>query len=208
MEDVLWPPGQPALPLSVLLDDVATQHDDVGCNLDDAAEAVLRITRAGAMVSPAKCKFAVKTTRHLGDKWTSGGYWRPPDGKISALLELDEQSLASMPRAQLFGMLGYWRDYVPDFAARTQRLRHLLRGDAAPWTPAHTEEFRATVQALVDSAPMINFDPQEPVVLETHTGPKGLAAVYLQQDPAGGRWLPVAAYSRPLTATELGVSGA
>ena len=97
------------------------------------------------MVSPAKCKFAVKTTRHLGDKWTLGGYWRPPDGKISAVLELDEQSLASMPRAQLFGMLGYWRDYVPDFAARTQRLRHLLRGDAAPWTPAHTEEFRATV---------------------------------------------------------------
>ena len=60
----------------------------------------------------------------------------------------------------------------------------------------------------MDSAPMINFNPQEPVVLETHTGPKGLAAVYLQQDPAGGRWLPVAAYSRPLTATELGVSGA
>jgi RNase H-like domain found in reverse transcriptase len=53
---------------------------------------------------------------------------------------------------------------------------------------------------------MINFLPGELVILETHTGPKGLAAVYLQRDPAGGRWLPVAAYSRELHAAELEMS--
>ena len=95
-------------------------------------------------------------------------------------------------------MLGYWRDYVPDFAARTEKLRRLLSKDAAPWTAAHTEEFKAVVAVLVASAPMINFDPTLPVVMEPHSGPKGVATVYLQQDPAGGRWLPVAAYSRAL----------
>ena len=105
-------------------------------------------------------------------------------------------------------MLGYWRDYVPDFTARTEKLRRLLAKDAAPWTAAPTEEFKAVVAALVASAPMINFDPTLPVVMEPHSGPKGVATVYLQQDPAGGRWLPVAAYSRALTVAEKRVSGA
>jgi hypothetical protein len=71
----------------------------VGQNLTDAAEAVLRVTRAGAMVSPAKCRFGVTTARHLGDQWSSGGYFRPPDNKLSALLQLDEVAMASMPRS-------------------------------------------------------------------------------------------------------------
>ena len=68
-------------------------------------------------------------------------------------------------------MLGYWREYLPDFASRTTRLRALLPRDAAPWTPAHTVELRKAVQALVEAAPMLNYDPDEPVVLEPHTGP-------------------------------------
>jgi hypothetical protein len=92
---------------------------------------------------------------------------------------MGEDQLAGMPRAQLYGMLGYWREYLPDFAARTVRLRKLLARDAAPWTPAHTEEFRAAVEALLATAPILNLDPTEEVVLEAHAGPKGLAGVFL-----------------------------
>lgn len=76
-------------------------------------------------------------------------------------------------------MLGYWREYLPDFAARTSRLRKLLARDAAPWTPEHTAEFRDAVAALVAAAPILNVDPEQVVVLETHVGPKGLAGVFL-----------------------------
>lgn len=56
-------------------------------------------------------------------------------------------------------MIGYWREYVPDFAARTRRLKALLAGDATPWTPAHTEEFQRVVKALVEGLPLLNFAP-------------------------------------------------
>ena len=44
----------------------------------------------------------------------------------------------------------------------------------------HAAEVRAALQGLLDGAPCINFDPASPVLLETHTGPKGIAAVFLQ----------------------------
>lgn len=203
MEDVLCGPQvERPLPLSILLDDVATQDDDLAQNLEDGADTVLRLTAAGAMVGLPKCQFGVQEARHLGHWWTSGGYFRPPAGKLAALMELSEEQLTRLPRAKIYGMLGFWRDYVPDFAARTSRLRALLSRDAAPWTAAHTEELRRTVQALVEGAPMINFNPAEPVVLESHTGPKGLAAVFLQRDPQEKRWLPVATYGRELLMLE------
>jgi len=101
-----------------------------------------------------------------------------------------------MGRSKVYGMIGYWREYVPDFAARTRKLKALLSSDATPWTKEHTAEFKAVVQAMVDGLPLLNFAPGEPAVMETNVGPRGVAAVYLQQDAASGRWLPVAAYSR------------
>lgn len=59
------------------------------------------------------------------------------------------------------------------------------------------------MQALVAGLPMLNFSPSEPVLMETRVGPRGLAAVFLQQDPGSGRWMPVAAYSREVQAAEL-----
>ena len=59
------------------------------------------------------------------------------------------------------------------------------------------------MKALVDGLPLLNFAPNHPAILETNVGPKGLAAVFLQQDAASGRWLPVAAYSREVLEAEL-----
>lgn len=99
-------------------------------------------------------------------------------------------------------MLSYWRQFIPDFSAKTSRLRKLLGQDAGDWTPDHATEVRSALQALLDGAPCINFDPARPVLLETHTGPKGVAAVFLQQDPASTRWLPVLSFSRVLAGME------
>ena len=62
---------------------------------------------------------------------------------------------------------------------------------------------KSIVEAMLTDVPTINYNPEDPMVLETHVGPKGLAAVYLQCNLEGARWLPVASYSRELTTTEL-----
>ena len=135
MEDVLrGDPKARALLVSILLDDVATVHDKLPANLRDAAEVILRLTRAGAMIGPAKCYLGIEEGRHLGDWWTSGGQFRPPPARTAALLELTHEQLAGMGRSKVYGMIGYWREYVPDFAARTRRLKAMLSSDATPWT--------------------------------------------------------------------------
>ena len=77
-------------------------------------------------------------------------------------------------------MLSYWRQFIPDFSAKTSWLCRLLGQDAGDWSAEHAAEVRAALQGLLDGAPCINFDPASPVLLETHTGPKGIAAVFLQ----------------------------
>ena len=204
METVLLAPeaGRP-LPATILLDDTTLFEDNLQQNLDDAVEAILRVTKAGAMVGPKKCVLGTREAEYMGEKWTSGGYFRPPRDKLAALLELSSEQLADWPRAKLYGLLSYWRSYVPDFAARTAKLRELLSQDASPWGPEHADAVRKVVAAILTEVPTLNFDPTSPAILETHVGPKGLAAVYLQKDPGARRYLPVASYSQEITTAEM-----
>jgi hypothetical protein len=170
--------GRP-LPATILLDDVTVFQDELALNLKDAVEAILRLTRAGAMVGPAKCKLGATEAEYMGEQWTSGGYFRPPTGKLAALLELTSEQLAEWPRAKLYGLLSYWRNYVPDFAAKTAKLRALLSQDAAPWGNEQADVVRHVVRDILADEPTLNYNPTQQVVLETHVGPLGLAAVYL-----------------------------
>lgn len=42
-------------------------------------------------------------------------------------------------------MLSYWRQFIPDFSAKTSRLRKLLGQDAGDWTPDHVTEVRSAL---------------------------------------------------------------
>ena len=87
------------LPVSILLDDVTVAGEARRENLRDAGEGVLRLTGAGAMVGLPKCGFATEECRMLGDLWSSGGYFRPPPDKLTALVDLSDDQLERMPRA-------------------------------------------------------------------------------------------------------------
>ena len=55
----------------------------------------------------------------------------------------------------------------------------MLGQDAGDWTAEHTAEVEAALKELLAGVPCINFDPQQPVLMEVHTGPKVLGAVCL-----------------------------
>ena len=46
----------------------------------------------------------------------------------------DEAMDHRMP-ATLYGILSFYREYIPDFAAKTEPLWELLGNDATPWGP-------------------------------------------------------------------------
>ena len=190
------------LPVCILLDDVTCCANDVAQCVQDTVDAIVRLATAGAMIGLYKGIIAAEEVEFMGDWWSSGGFFRPMVDKVTALLELSEEALSSMHRPQLYGMLSYWRLYLPDFASRTARLRGLLGSDARSWTPAHTEEVRSALRVIAEGAPAINFNPTAPAILEVHAGPQALSGVLLQEDTAGKRWLPVATWSRALAGME------
>ena len=85
----------------------------------------------------------------LGHQWTQGGYWTPCTEKIEALCMASDRELEKMNRASLYGLLNFFREYVPTFAELTEPLRELLGQDAKPWTDAATDAVRSVAKKIV-----------------------------------------------------------
>jgi hypothetical protein len=94
--------------------------------LEDTLEVIKRLTRAGFMINLTKSQLVESAAKVLGHQWTSGGYWTPVTTKIEALKEMSTEQLRKMNRASLYGLLNFFREYVPTFAEMTEPLRELL----------------------------------------------------------------------------------
>ena len=127
VEDVLkGKPGDRPLPVVVYLDDIAVFGDDQDQVLEDTLEVVQRLTAAGFMINLKKSQLVESAAKVLGHQWTSGGFWAPCTSKVEALLGATDAQLAKMNRASLYGLLNFFREYVPTFAEMTEPLRALL----------------------------------------------------------------------------------
>ena len=66
--------------------------------------------------------------------WSAGGFWAPTTTKLEALLAKTDTEIRRMSRASLYGLLNFFREYLPTFAELTEPLRLLLGQDTWPWT--------------------------------------------------------------------------
>ena len=193
-------PKLPKLRCTVYLDDIAVFGDSIEEVLEATAEVIRRLARAGFMVNLKKSHLCEEALKILGHRWASGGYWLPQRERLEQLQEVSHEELRGVNRSSLYGLLNFFREYVPDFAERTEPLRKLLGNDAAPWTPEATKAVRDTVARVLSDVPWISFDPEAELRMEVKVSPGGLAAVLVQRDPQHKRrWLPVASWGRTLT---------
>lgn len=123
------------IPTNIYLDDVGVKGNEVRPLLDDTIEAIVRIARAGLMVNLTKSVIAADSTKVMGHIWRAGGYFSATGKKLLALLEMEHQEVARKSASELFGVLNFYREYIPDFAAKTEPIRKLLSNDALLWTP-------------------------------------------------------------------------
>ncbi len=150
VEDVLkGKPGERPLPVVVYLDDIAVYGDDQHQVLEDTLEAIRRLADAGFMINMKKSQLVESAAKVLGHQWTQGGYWMPCTEKIEALCTAADKELEKMNRASLYGLLNFFREYVPTFAELTEPLRELLGQDAKPWTDAATDAVRSVAKKIV-----------------------------------------------------------
>ena len=102
--------------------------------LEDTLEAIQRLTKAGFMINLKKSHLVEDLAKVLGHYWSMGGFWAPNIKKLHALIAKTNKELGRMLRPSLYGLLNFYREYVPAFAELVEPLRHLLQQDTRPWT--------------------------------------------------------------------------
>lgn len=87
---------------------------------------------------------------------------------------------------RIYGLLSYFRQFVPDFAQLAAPLAKLLRSDTAPkrWAPEHDRIVSEVLRQLVAHSGLRLPALGRPFVLEV-TAFQGYAGVLLQADDTG-----------------------
>ena len=166
-------------------------------------EAVKQLTATGFMLNLCKIQLVQAAAQVLGHLWTSGGFWAPNITKLAALIEKMDGELAQFNRASLYGLLNFYREYVPAFAELIEPLRQLLGQDAHLWMPEARECIREVVQHVILVPCWLNADLTVELRMETRVSSCGIAALLLQQHLDKPRtWMPVASWGRCLKPLE------
>ena len=66
------------------------------------------------------------TAKVIGHQWFVGGLWAPCTTKLESLQVASSDLLGRMNRSSLYGLLNFFREYVPRFAEITEPIRELL----------------------------------------------------------------------------------
>lgn len=128
----------------------------------------------------------------------------PEPGALRLLEASSFGEMASRNRASVYGLLNFFREYVPRFAETTEPLRKILGRDDTPWTEEAYKAVKQTAKLALGGTPWIAFMPEEVTRVKVRLDPVGVAVLLLQEDPANrGRkttsaWLPVATWGRRL----------
>lgn len=167
--------------------------------LKDTAEVIKRLAKSGFMINLKKSHLCETSLKILGHLWTSGGYWLPEPSKLVKLLQATTIHLAKTNRAALFGLLNFYREYVPHFAEVTEPLRRLLGDDSKAWTETVTTSVREVASLILNGVSWLAFDRGKELRVETRVTQVGMSTVMLQRDPNSPReWAPVAGWGRAL----------
>ena len=100
--------------------------------LEDTLEAVKRLATAGFLLNLHKSQLVQAAMQVLGHLWTLCGFWAPNTTKLTALMEKSDGELAQFNWVSLYGLLNFYREYVPAFAKLVESLHQLLGQDTQP----------------------------------------------------------------------------
>ena len=185
------------LPAVIYLDDIAMYGDTQEQVLKDMLEAVKRLATTSFMLNLHKSQLVQAAAQVLGHLWTSGGFWAPNITKLAALIEKTDGELARVNQASLYGLLNFYREYIPAFAKLVEPLCQLLGQDTRPWMPEAGECIREVAQHVITAPHWLNADLTEELRMETRVSSHGIAALLLQRHPGKPRtWTPVASWGR------------
>ena len=84
-----------------------------------------------------------------------------------------------MSRPSLYGLLNFYREYVPAFAELVEPLRRLLRQDARPWTKQAADSVCKVARRVLESPKWLNAALDEELCMEARVSMTGIAVILL-----------------------------
>ena len=172
-----------------------------GAHLDTLRKTLETLREVQLAVRPTKCYLGYAKLNFLGHQ-VGGGSLYPQTDKISRILAAENPTTKREVRSFL-GLVGYYRDFIPNFASIAVPLTELTRKDQSnevKWGPVHQSAFDQ-LKAAVTKEPVLRMpDFTRTFILQTDASQNGAGAALLQEHD--GTKHPVAYYSKKFSQRE------
>jgi hypothetical protein len=177
------------------LDDVIIFSDTWEEHLEHLKLVFSRIRNAGLTLNKSKSVFACAELDYLGHH-VGRGKMEPRQQKVEALLSFPRPT--SRKQVQSFlGLGGYYRRYIPHFAALAVLLSDLLKkGTPFKWENHHEQAFLDIKSRLASQPVLIAPNFAEPFLVAVDASDKAIGATLMQE--RDGLERPVCYMSRKL----------
>ena len=141
------------------------------------------VREANLALKPTKCFIGYTELVFIGHKVGQVGV-APNDDLISKIKQATPPT-TKKELSSFLGSVGYYRAFVPNFAAIAVSLTDLTKKgspNVLVWTDVHDQAFR-TLKQCVSSPPVLRLpDVSKPFILQTDASSEGIGAILLQKE--------------------------
>ena len=187
--------------VELFVDDILIHSPSFEQHLETVRSVLERLRQYNMTVRPSKCLIGHEKVPFLGHVVGGGQYGCQVD-KIVKVRDAPRPRTKTQVKSFL-GLAGYYRDYIPHFAAIAAPLHDLLKKQApntVRWTDVHEQAF-LTLKSLLCKEPILQLpDCSKQFVLRTDASQDGIGAVLMQEN--NGQMFPVSYWSRALRTAE------
>ncbi|GFO24074.1 Zinc finger protein [Plakobranchus ocellatus] len=171
------------------------------CHMKTLSELFKRLQEANFTVRPVKCLLGSRTVDFLGNGLGRGAIGLQ-DENVEKVRNAPRPKTKREVRAFL-GLVGYYKEFVPNFAAVSAPLSDLVRKgqpNIVNWGDSQERAYNS-LKVAVTSKPVLQLpDVNKRFVLRTNASNRGLGAALMQENE--GTLFPVAYASKELTDRE------
>ena len=180
------------------IDDILIHTPTWDVHMEKVREVFRRLRKANLTARPSKCYIGFNEVEFLGHM-VGRGLLKPKPHKIEAIQQAERPETKTQLRSFL-GLAGYYRKFIPDFAAISCPLTDCTKKgepNKIRWGNAQEEAFRTLKKKLAQSPILHLPDLEKTFILRSDASEIGIGAVLLQE--YYGEVFPVAYASKKLT---------
>jgi hypothetical protein len=183
------------------IDDILVHSSTWEDHMTTLQELFRRMKHAKLTVRPSKCVFGAEEIEFLGH-WVGQGILGLHEDNVDKIKKASRPTTKHELRS-FMGLMGYYRDFIPNFAAVAVPLTDLTKKGkpkTLQWEEAQEKAYK-TLKELLCKDPILHLpDPSKPYVLQTDASDYGIGAILMQDH--NGTLFPVCYASKKLTDRE------